>query len=109
MVSNREKPGAWMTAMGAWPWEEPRLALLPFGLVSILTVLPVYEAIVFLREDGPWWAFALAAIWLALVGRFLWHLDRKRLDRTDLLFLVTHTVASIATVVVVLRSSWHVA
>jgi chromate transport protein ChrA len=86
----------------------PGLALVPLGVLSLLTVLPIYLAIEFLRS-GPPWAYGGAALWLLLVLRAAWHLGRQQLDRGDLLFLTIHFVASLVTVVVLLRSAWHAA
>jgi hypothetical protein len=86
----------------------PGLALAPLGVLSLLTVLPIYLAIELLRS-GPPWAYPGAALWLLLVLRAAWHLGRQQLDRGDLLLLTIHFVAPLVTVVVVLRSAWHAA
>lgn len=83
----------------------PEVPLVVLAAVSLLTVLPAYEAIQFLHDPGPFWAYGLAGLWVLLAGRFLWHLDQHRLDKRDISFLVVHLVISAAVVFQVLRAT----
>ena len=60
-------------------------SLLVAAFLTLLVGLPLYRAVQFLAASAPWWAYLVAAGWLAAFGRFLVHLVRNAVDWFDAL------------------------